>query len=530
MGGAVTLPPLLPAAGAFLRDGNIEMSSIMIAPASPSPQDRENLLTKLSSWVGQGRRPAGQEPKDAALSQETLDQIGAENEEIKNRCVDFVRKIDELAALRENFIEISGWIGQILAVREQTNAALVERAMMLALSEGALADLKAESRALHDSREEVLAENSLLRAENDRLKASTRSREARIEAVEADLREAIDDAAQLRQTLEAERGQSFHLKNALEAAQATNERNDAQVSQLQGDLAALRDQLVFARQHVETLQANLNESQQNHAKLQNAYSESELQAKGLADKVRELEIALESDGRQLTRLDELFTANQAEHQKAHAAWREEKEADSRHIAELEAKIDMLSAHAQARDKLLSEVRAELQAKIAESRATERRAQELEKKISGLSEYAGKVAHEAAQLKQRLTDQEGANARLSQRAKSLIRAMRDLSTEVEQSKRKAELAGERLAAETKRFDERRAQLEKTVHDLTEQLEKERLSKRVTAGALEAARQQRFQPPRDEEVKLADILARAEEAHNAAEAEAVFANGLRRITPP
>lgn len=507
------------------------MSSIMIAPASPSPQDRENLLTRLSSWVSPGRRPATDPAKDAALSRETLDQIGAENEEIKNRCVDFVRKIDELSALRENFVEISGWIGQILAVREQTNAALVERAMMLALAEGALADLKTESRALHDCKEEVLAENSLLRAENDRLKASTRSREARIEAVESELREAIDAGSQLSHALEAERGQSFHARNALEATQAANEKNDLLISQLQGDLDSMRQQLVFARQHVETLQANLLETQQNHAKLQSAYSESQIHAKGLADKVRELEIALESDGRQLSRLDELFAANQAEYQKAHGAWLEEKDADRRLISELEGKIAMLSAHAQAREKLLLETRTELQGKVDECRAVERRAQEVEKRAGSLSEYAGSVAHDAAQLKQKLEEREGANARLSQRAKSLIRAMRDLSTEVEQARRKAELASERLSSETSRFSERRAQLEQTVRDLTGQLEKERLSKMVTAGALEAARQKRLQPPsRDEDVKLADILARAEEAHQAAEAEAALNGGPRRLTPP
>jgi regulator of replication initiation timing len=500
-----------------------DMSSILIAPTPGSPQERENVISRLSSWVGQNRRPAqgpAQTSREPALADETLDQIGAENEEIKNRCIDFVRKIDELSALKENFVEISNWIGQILSVREQTNAALVERAMMIALAEGALADLKAESRALYDAKEEVTAENALLRAENERLKASVRSREARIEAVEAELHSANEIAAELRQNLETERAHAFHVKSELEASQSLAEKNDALISQLQVDLAAARDQSVFAKQHAEMLQANLLEAQDNAAKLQAQNSETQIYASGLADNIRELEIALESERRQLAKLDELLASHQAEHLKAQTRWRDEKDEDRRMIAELEAKVDKLTTHAQAGDRLLVEVRAELQAKIDECRVADRRAQEIEQKFARLTEHAESVSQDAAQLKQDLETRERAYARLNSRAKGLIRAMRDMSALLEKSEQKAQLTSERLAAETKRFDDQKSRLEQTVRDLTEQLEKERLSKMVTAGALEAARQQRLQPR--EEVKLADILARAEEAHNAAEASAAAAN--------
>lgn len=107
-------------------------------------------------------------------------------------------------------------------------------------------------------------------------------------------------------------------------------------------------------------------------------------------------------------------------------------------------------------------------------------------------------------------------------------MRDLSGRLEKAEQKAMLAGERLAAEASRFEDQKAQLEQSVRDLVEQVEKERAANKVTAGALEAARQGRLQRPgeaRDEqepvsEVRLADILARAEEAHQAAEAAAGY----------
>ncbi len=504
------------------------MSNTLVAPNSP--QDRDTVISRLSTWVGQSRRLQSDpsQPRDASLADETLDQIGAENEEIKNRCIDVVRKLDELSALKQHFVEISNWIGQILSVREETNAALVERAMMIALAEGALADLKAESRALYESKEELQSENALLLAENERLKGAVRNREARIEAVEAQLHEATDATSELRQNLEGERDQLFHARNELQAAQEAVANHDALISQLQTDLSAARDQSVFARQHADMLQANLLESQQEAARLQNAHAESQIYASGLADSIREMEISLESERRQLAKLDELLASTQAEHLKTQTRWREEKEEDRRTIATLEAEVDRLSAHAQAGDQLLVDARAELQGKIDECRTGERRAQEMEQKFARLTEHAENIGGEAAQLKQKLEERERGHARLSGRAKGLIRAMRDLSALLEKSEQKAQLVGERLSIESNRFDDQKARLEQTIHDLTEQLEKERLSKMMTAGALEAARQQRLQ--QREEVKLADILARADEAHNAAEAEAEATRQPEDLRPP
>lgn len=503
------------------------MSSVLVSSASPPPEENDSVISRLSTWVGASRRPlppthTRPSVETPGLANEALDQIGAENEEIKNRCIDLVRTIDEMQVVKENFVAISNWIGQILLAREETNAALVERAMMVALAEGALSDLKTEARSLYEQKEEVVSENSLLLAENERLKASVRNREARIEAVETELHESVDVVAQLREELEAERAQHFHVRNEHQSALSVIDNNDALISQLQADLAAASDQSVFARQHADMLEANLVESQQNAAKLQTANTESQIYAAGLADNIRELEIALESERRQVAKLDEIIASNQSEHLKAQNRWREEKDESQRLIAELEAQVDKLSAHAQAGDQLLVEVRGELQAKVDECRAEERRAQEIEQKFLRLGEHSESVSLEAQTLKQKLDERDRAYARLSRRAKGVIRAMRDLSTLRDKAEQKAQLSGERLSAETRRFDEHKERLERTIYDLTEQLEKERLSKMMTAGALEAARQQRLQPR--EETKLADILARAEEAHNAAEAEAGFDPGL------
>lgn len=71
-------------------------------------------FARLSQWSGQSH---ADRPGAAPLPDWTLDQIGAEDEEIKNRCIDLVGKLDELMQVKERFVEISNWIGHVLSAR-----------------------------------------------------------------------------------------------------------------------------------------------------------------------------------------------------------------------------------------------------------------------------------------------------------------------------------------------------------------------------------------------------------------------------
>lgn len=496
------------------------MTDALLTPAADVSPEAPTAIGRLAAWMGQSHWSASQHVQEPPPSSWTLDQIGAESEEIKNRCIDLVRKIDDVSAIREHFIEISNWIGHVLESREQTTTALVERGMMIALTEGALADLKAEARDLYDSREALRAENNLLVTENERLKASARVNGARLEASESDLREIRDAAAHLHNALESERAQVAYLKGELDDLQDVLERNDALISQLQLDVASARDEGAFARQHAEMLQSSLLENQEQGRQLQRDCSESKAYAAALVEKIREMEIALDSERRQRAKIEELLAATQAEHQKSLTRWRVEHEEARRRIAEQEARADETAARAQAADRLLAELRAELQSRVDQCRASERQTQEAEQRLLRLSEQSEAAGGEMARLREKLGAGERAHARLRRRARSLIRALRDRAASLEKSEQRALLVGERLAAEASRFEAQKEQFEQAIRDLAEQLEKERAANRVTAGALEAARQQRLmwrdESPAHDEPRLADILARAEEAHKAAEA--------------
>lgn len=477
----------------------MSMSELIAEPAQPL--EREPLSSRLTDWVSSENESsnAKAQAEGRASSDETLDAVGRINEDIKNSCFDFIRKLDELTEVRGTFIDIFDRVGKILADREQTKSALVERSMMLARAENAHQELKGEYRALYEQSEDYRAENSLLRTENERVVELVHSRESRIETVEEELREQTEAATTLRNELEHERNRLSRLADEIQSAQTQISKNDALISQLQVDLSAACDQRAFAEQRAQTLEAGLAESQQNATKLQTALAECEIYAKGLAGNIREQEIAVVSGKRQIEELEALLASKQSEHQYAETRWQQETEQAREAIAELESQIDKLTDRSHAGDRLLADARAELQAKIDELRAEERRGHELEAKLNHSYERQESDASEIDELKHRLDKKERAHTHLTSRAQAVIRAMRDLKVHLEKADQRAQLIGERLAAETRRFEAQTEGLEQTIRDLTEQLEKERLLKAITEGALEAARQNRILPVQDLETR-------------------------------
>ncbi len=438
-------------------------------------------MTELHTAPG---KPANFErdtvPGTDTLPREDLGTIGKENEVVKNHFVDVVRKFDELVNVRNNLTSLFDRVGTILRDREQTEFALVERSIMLARAERAQHDMKAELRALQGESEERKAESSLLTAENERLKESVHNGETRIQAVEAELRQQTELAGAVRKALEVERNKVSQTGDELQLVKSELRKNDTVVSQLQNELAATREEKTFAENRLEALQAKLAESQQNEASAHHALSESQIQVKNLSEKIREVEITVDGERRQIKELEALLSLTQKENLEA-------LEESRSAIAARESQIDKLTTRSQTGDKLLADGRAQLQAMTDQFRAEARRAQDLESKFHQLQARQESDAVEITHLKQVIEDKELVQARLADRTEAVIRHTHDLKTRLEKAEQRAQLAGERLAGVTKCLEEQHAHFEQTVRDLTEQLEKERLSRTMVEGALEAARE-------------------------------------------
>ena len=99
-------------------------------------------------------------------------------------------------------------------------------------------------------------------------------------------------------------------------------------------------------------------------------------------------------------------------------------------------------------------------------------------------------------------------------------MKDMKARLANADQHAQLLEGRLHSETLQFDAATEKMRSTIHGLTEQIEKEKLARHATSGALEAARH-RFNQGRAD-VNFLDILARADDA-DARDREADAARG-------
>ena len=170
----------------------------------------------------------------------------------------------------------------------------------------------------------------------------------------------------------------------------------------------------------------------------------------------------------------------------HASMQQATELHAREIARLRSEIDDANSRADSLVEINANLNLEAQAASLELRKAQRRIDQLEAKIAPLEERAQDAEFKAAELKSVNAKVAASSLRVTNRARALLRGMRDLKEKLAGSERRAAMLEERAAIGAAKFDEAEARLRETIRQLAEQVEKEKLARCVTSGALEAAR--------------------------------------------
>jgi chromosome segregation ATPase len=472
---------------------------------------------KASSWsnlklhiFGRSVAPAPSLPDFVAASPSAapeLDTLAKVNEEIRERCIHIVAKSDELVGLRNEFIEVFRGVDKILRETEGTSSALAERSAMLARETEEHGALKTLHRTLSEETEKSRGELGLLRSEIQRYGDLVAGREARIQALEAELSAEKDNTVALRSETEQQRYVAGLATERLQSALNEIGVNESLISGLQAQLANLSDRCSTAEYHVKAMQGSLAESQNVAKGLRDALAESQHVAETRAQGLTEADGQIAGLRQRGDELESSLSSARLEYELAQALWQQRTEANNDEIETLKAEIDAHRSRADAGDELLAETRAELQTAATDSRARQRVAEQLEARVSSLDEYAKQAAQDIADLNQKLVEAERSGAALADRSQALVRAMNDQRAKLESAEERCRLLEERLAVQSSRFAADSEQLQQKVRGLVEKLEEEKVARVVISGALEAARRNTVNHPRGSESTLLDIFARA-----------------------
>jgi len=483
---------------------------------SPSNPGSDYVDDHRSSWsnlklhiFGRGAAPPLATPDFPApppAAAPELDTLAKVNEEIRERCIHIVGRADELTGLRNEFIEVFSGVDKILRETEGTSATLVERSAMLAREVEEHGALKTSYRALREESEKNRSELGLLRSEIQRCGELVAGREARIQALEAELSAEKDNSVALRSETEQERFVAALAMEKLQAALTEIRTNESLIAELQAQVAALSDRCSTAEFHVKAIQTSLAESQNVAKGLRDALAESQHTADSRAQSLGEAETQIAGLRERADELESSLSSARLEYELAQTLWQQRAESNNDEIEALKAEIDAQRSRADAGDGLLSETRAELQAAAADSRARQRHGEQLEARIASLDEYVKEAAQQIADLNHKLVDADKSGAALADRSQALVRAMNDQKAKLENAEERAQLLEERLAAQSSRYAADSEQLQQRIRTLIEKVEEEKVARVVISGALEAARGKTGSHSRGES-SLLDIFARA-----------------------
>lgn len=412
----------------------------------------------------------------ALMPTDLLETVGRENENLRNRCEEVVRKVEEAATLRQDLSVVFGHVDTILKDLERTKTALAQRTAALTSEREANTEIKARHRQLLGDHDQLREENVGLLGERQKHFDTAAELEGRVNSLQEGLNEKSKHFTDLTRRADGERERLSQIELDLQAAREEMQRADDLIFSLQSDLSAARDHGTLVEEDNKTLQASLADARAQVARF--ARKENEVQAILAANKQR------------IDDLEMMVNSERVEHGKTRALWQGESTSRRGDVASLQARLDAMSSRAEASDRLLAEARSQMHGKIEELRKAERRVQELQNSAAPIEAKLQTLDQENKGLMSRVAELEGAHHEVTQHAEGLLKSVRAKDKDAASWKQKVEALTDRFHVEMNRYEEERERYQQTIARLTEQLEKEKLDRAMAEGALEVSRKQRL----------------------------------------
>jgi|SRR5579862_373777 len=398
--------------------------------------------------------------------------VGGENEALRNLLLKASTKINELDSIKDAVTQLADPVAKALADYETEKSEKIGLQTVLNNTRTAYGRLRNEMADLERRQTATQSECLMLRQElmstQDLLKSA--------EATKAEI--AIDVAARRAQIneLESRLAQEGGDNRALrEENQRLDDRllaAEKRIVVLESDVNSTRQRLLMAEDEKRALQASLDKSVTDAARLSRKLAETENSLTIVHGRLRNVEANFAELTTERGRL-----ANALE--EAHE--RHEHERNSQRI-----RYDALQARVGATEKLLGEARDNLLARAEEIRAYERRVGEaalareaVQARVAELEAERLRRDSEFEELRQSLTT-------LKERSAALARAFNAKDVELTRSVETAVALNARIAAMENESKARQQTAEKALEDLTAALRREQHERAVAEGALDTGR--------------------------------------------
>jgi chromosome segregation ATPase len=436
-------------------------------------------MTKLVDFLG--RKPAAPEqpallPHNLELDEELFSalgsQMGGENEVVRNLLLDAGYKLGELDEIKATINRLIEPVGRTLRAFE------VEKAEKLALQ-----STLTTTRVDHDKlREEFAAlerQSTAVSSEAVQLRQDLGNATRSIAALESAKAELTDATAGLRAQIGDLENRLTHetveSRRLREDGRRLDERlvaADRRSVQIDAELTAARQKLSLADSEKRTLQASLEKTITETARVARRLLETEHTLTATQTRLRQIEAQFaELSGERLRLASALEEANE----------RHESEASAN-----KSRVEALASRVAAAEKLLVEAREQLMGRADEVRKLEREVSEL---TLSRDTFANKLSSSdiaRAEADAKIHEIEQSRAVLHDRNASLARAVQSKDQALARADEKIAALAENIAMLQAQIDANRQTYSREISDVNAALSREKVERAVAEGALEAGR--------------------------------------------
>ena len=470
------------------------------APAANRNTGPERQAAEPEATANRNTEPERQTPEpepdfDLETATDGGARLGAENEALRTLVVDAARKIEDLDNLKLAFGRIIDPLQRTLVSLEQEKS---HNASLLA----ALNESRSSGEALRHELQQKERLAASFAASNDKLQQeieAARHTIGGLESVRIELVNEIaakgNEIADLDSKLSAETLDRQTLADEHRIIADQSQAAGKRLGTLESDIVAARQKLALSDDERRTLQISLDNTVTEVTRLSRQLADNNNVLAGAQTRLAQLETSLAETETERSRLVSALD-----------------EANERHRSESSAqtmRLDALQSRAATAEKLLVEARSNLAARADEVRALDRKMTDA---TIGRNAAEKKLAQlESAQQTQerQIKDLEQARAALVERNTALGKNMRTRETDLARAEEKIASSNDLIARLEADIAASRSRTEKRVEDLNAMLERERMDRSVTEGALEATRKDNARLTRDN-TRLEASLRQSEEA--------------------
>jgi chromosome segregation ATPase len=398
--------------------------------------------------------------------------VGGENEALRNLLLNASNKINELDAIKDAVAQLADPVAKALVAYETEKSEKVGLQTVLNNTRTAYGKLRNEMAELEKRHTATQSECLLLRQEligtQDLLKAA--------EATKAEI--AIDVAARRAQIgeLESRLGQEAGDNSVLrEENQRLDDRLNAaekRIVVLESDLNSTRQRLLVTEDEKRALQASLDKSITDAARLARKLAETETSLTTVHGRLRNVEANFAELTTERGRLSNALEETKERH---------EHERNSQRI-----RLDALQARVGATEKLLGEAREHLLAKADEIRDSDRRIGEMALARDTVQAQVAELEADKLRRESEYEELRQAHTTLKERSAALARAFNAKDVELTRSGETVNALTQRIAALENEMKARQQTTEKALEDLTAALRREQHERAVAEGALDTGR--------------------------------------------